>query len=130
MFPGDVAYIWHAGIPLPGRSSGKHCHQEQARKIRSQIIWVKPHIVLSARRLSFWSRAVLLRNPSGKDVALARRDRKQSTVWKVANLNPFGGDRTELPTGHGTQKPVELVRRAILNHLERGEALYDGFLGS
>ena len=35
-----------------------------------------------------------------------------------------------MPTGHGTQKPVELVRRSILNHLERGEALYDGFLGS
>jgi hypothetical protein len=35
------------------------------------------------------------------------------TVWEVANLNPFGGDRDaeNEATGHGTQKPVELMRR-------------------
>ena len=33
-------------------------------------------------------------------------------------------------TGHSTQKPVELMRRPILNHLERGEVVYDPFLGS
>ena len=29
-----------------------------------------------------------------------------------------------------TQKPVELMRRAILNHTEEGEIIYDPFLGS
>jgi DNA modification methylase len=33
-------------------------------------------------------------------------------------------------TGHGTQKPVELMRRPLLNHSERGEMVYDPFLGS
>lgn len=32
--------------------------------------------------------------------------------------------------GHPTQKPVELMRRPILNHLRRGELVYDPFLGS
>jgi len=42
----------------------------------------------------------------------------------------MGGDRNEKATGHGTQKPVELMRRPILNHTKRGEAVYDPFLGS
>ena len=31
---------------------------------------------------------------------------------------------------HPTQKPLELMRRPILNHLKRGESVYDAFLGS
>ncbi len=31
---------------------------------------------------------------------------------------------------HPTQKPIELMRRPILNHLRRGELVYDAFLGS
>ena len=31
---------------------------------------------------------------------------------------------------HPTQKPVELMRRPILNHTKRGEVVYDPFLGS
>lgn len=31
---------------------------------------------------------------------------------------------------HPTQKPVELMRRPILNHLKRGELVYEPFLGS
>ena len=31
---------------------------------------------------------------------------------------------------HPTQKPVDLMRRPILNHIKGGEAMYDPFLGS
>jgi DNA modification methylase len=31
---------------------------------------------------------------------------------------------------HPTQKPVELMRRPILNHTKRGELVYEPFLGS
>ena len=31
---------------------------------------------------------------------------------------------------HPTQKPAELMRRPVLNHLKRGELVYDPFLGS
>src|SRR5262245_12908584 len=31
---------------------------------------------------------------------------------------------------HPTQKPLELMRRPILNHLKHGELVYDPFLGS
>jgi DNA modification methylase len=61
-----------------------------------------------------------------------RGGRKQTTVWEVANLNPFGGEggAEDEATGHGTQKPVEIMRRPILNHTRAGEACYDPFLGS
>jgi DNA modification methylase len=58
-------------------------------------------------------------------------DRTQSTLWQVPNLNPFGGGGSEdAVSGHGTQKPVELMRRAILNHTAAGDSVFDPFLGS
>jgi DNA modification methylase len=45
-------------------------------------------------------------------------------------MNPFGGGSADEVTGHGTQKPVDLMRRPILNHTERGAVVYDPFLGS
>jgi DNA modification methylase len=51
-------------------------------------------------------------------------DRKQTTLWTI----PSGGQDTE--TAHGTQKPVECMRRPMLNNSKPGEAIYDPFLGS
>ena len=50
----------------------------------------------------------------------------------MANLNPFGGESAteNEATGHGAQKPVEIMRRPILNHTRPGESCYDPFLGS
>ena len=39
-----------------------------------------------------------------------------------------GSDETKFD--HPTQKAVELMRRPILNHLKRGELVFDPFLGS
>jgi hypothetical protein len=65
--------------------------------------------------------------------AVRKGKTSQSTVWEVANPNPFGGSAGKGEdgiTGHGTQKPVEIMRRPILNHTRRGEAVYDLFPGS
>jgi DNA modification methylase len=40
------------------------------------------------------------------------------------------GGSDEEKYDHPTQKPVELMRRPILNHTQRGEGVYDGFIGS
>jgi DNA modification methylase len=40
------------------------------------------------------------------------------------------GGSDEEKFDHPTQKPVDLMRRPILNHLRRGELVYDPFLGS
>jgi DNA modification methylase len=49
-------------------------------------------------------------------------DRKQTTVWAIPHR------RNE--TGHGTQKPVECMRRPIENNSSPGQAVYEPFCGS
>ena len=51
-------------------------------------------------------------------------DRKQTTLWQISS----GGQDSE--TAHSTQKPVECMRRPMLNNSNPGQAVYDPFLGS
>jgi DNA modification methylase len=126
LFPGDVAYVWHAGVHAGEVANGLAA---AGFDVRAQIIWSKQHFAMS-RGHYHWQH-----EPAWYCVRRGRKshwrgDRKQSTIWAVANLNPFGGSKDEEATGHGTQKPVELMRRPIQNHTEAGEGVYDCFLGS
>ena len=51
-------------------------------------------------------------------------DRKQTTLWPI----PSGAQDSE--TVHSTQKPVECMRRPILNNSSPGQVVYEPFLGS
>ncbi len=51
-------------------------------------------------------------------------DRKQTTLWTIAS----GGQ--DVATKHATQKPVECMRRPMLNNSSPGQAIYEPFLGS
>ncbi len=51
-------------------------------------------------------------------------DRKQTTLWTIGS----GGQDAE--TKHATQKPVECMRRPMLNNSSPGQAIYEPFLGS
>ena len=126
LFPGDVAYVWHAGI-YAGEAATSLVGA--AFEVRGQIIWRKQHFVMS-RGAYHWQHEPCWYAVRKNKSAHWRGDRTQTTVWDVANLNPHGGNRQEQQTGHGTQKPVEVMRRPILNHTERGDAVYDPFLGS
>lgn len=127
LFPGDVAYIWHAGIHSGPVAAGI---KNVGFEIRAQIVWTKPQFVLSRGAYHFQHEPAYYCIRKGAR-SHWRGDRTQSTVWPVATLNPFGGkNQEETATGHGSQKPLELFRKPILNHTERGEAVYDPFLGS
>jgi DNA modification methylase len=128
LFPGAVAYVWHAGIHAAEVALGL---QACGFQIRSQIIWVKQHFAIS-RGAYHWRHEPCWYAVRRGQTGHWRGDRTQSTVWEVANLNPFGGEGAaeNEATGHGTQKPVEIMRRPILNHTRAGEACYDPFLGS
>jgi DNA modification methylase len=126
LFLGAVIYVWHAGVHATKVAVGI---EAAGFENRSQIIWSKQHFAMS-RGNYHWQH-----EPCWYAVRKGRRsnwngDRSQSTIWQVPNLNPMGGDRNEKATGHGTQKPVELMRRPIVNHTKRGDAVYDPFLGS
>jgi len=127
LFSGDIAYVWHAGLHSGPVATSL---QEVGFEIRAQIVWTKPNFVLS-RGAYHWQHEPAFYCVRKGARSRWRGDRTQSTVWPVATLNPFGGkNQEETATGHGSQKPIELTRRPILNHTERGEAIYDPFLGS
>jgi DNA modification methylase len=126
LFPGDVAYIWHAGVHAAEVAAGL---EAAGFRIRAQIIWCKQHFALGRGDFSWAHEPCWYAVREGKTSHWCG-DRKQSTVWEVANLNPFGGSREEPTTGHGAQKPVELMRRPILNNTRQRDIVYDPFLGS
>ncbi len=125
LFPGDVAYVWHAGVHAGEVAAGL---ESVGFRIRAQIIWGKQHFALSRGDYHWQHEPCWYAVRDGKSSGWSG-DRKQSTLWMVANLNPFGG-LAETATGHGTQKPVELMRRPMLNNSARGAVVYDPFLGS
>ena len=51
-------------------------------------------------------------------------DRTQSTLWKIPSRDQ------DAQTVHGTQKPVECMRRPMLNNSSPGQAVYEPFSGS
>jgi DNA modification methylase len=125
LFPGDVAYVWHAGVHAAEVALGL---ESAGFRIRSQIIWAKQHFALSRGDYHWQHEPCWYVVREGKSANWCG-DRAQSTLWQIANLNPFGGSQEEA-TGHGTQKPEELMRRPILNNSVRGDIVYDPFLGS
>jgi len=125
LFPGDVVYVWHAGVHGSEVAAGL---EAAGFRIRAQIIWAKQHFALSRGDYHWQHEPCWYAVREGKSSGWTG-DRTQSTLWEVANLNPFGGSE-EKATGHGTQKPLDLMRRPMLNNSARGAIVYDPFLGS
>jgi DNA modification methylase len=126
LFRGNVAYVWHAGVHAAEVARGL---EAAGLRIRAQIIWAKQHFVLSRGDYHWGHEPAWYAVREGKSSQWSG-DRTQSTLWQVPNLNPFGGESGESLTGHSAQKPLELMRRPILNHTQLGALVYDPFLGS
>jgi DNA modification methylase len=126
LFPGAVAYVWHAALKAAAVAADL---ETAGFTIRSQIIWVKQHFALS-RGDYHWGHEPAWYGVRGK--GRWRGDRRQTTVWEIANLNAMGGSRTNdnAVTGHATQKPVQLFEIPITNHTVPDDAVYDPFVGS
>jgi len=132
LFPGAVAYVWHAGTMA-------HIVAESLAatgfQIRSQIVWVKNRFAISrghyhvqhepcfdaARESEYGHETAQYVVRAGESGGWGG-DRKQSTVWFIAHR---AND-----TGHGTQKPVECMERPIRNNSSLGQAVYEPFCGS
>src|SRR6266566_5137551 len=118
LFPGEIAYVWHGAL----RSTIVAESLAKSRfAIRAQIIWAKERLVMSqgdyhwqhepcwyaVRKKGHWT-----------------GNRKQTTLWTIGT----GGQDAQ--TRHATQKPVECMRRPMLNNSSPGQAIYEPFLGS
>ncbi len=120
LFPGDVAYVWHGALHATTVAGSL---EASGFAIRSQIIWAKERLVLS-RGDYHWQHEPCWYAVREKAKGHWAGDRKQTTLWTI----PSRDQDTE--TIHGTQKPVECMRRPMLNNASRGQAVYDPFLGS
>lgn len=147
LFPGDVAYVWHAGL---------HGGEVEASllaagfQLRAQIVWRKPRIVLSRGHYHWQHEPAFYAVRKGRPGHWAG-SRKQSTVWPVTSTvhrcQACGSVELESPpdgipssvwdieprdgtgdTTHGTQKPVECMARAMRNHAAL--EVYEPFSGS
>jgi len=119
LFPGDVAYVWHAG-------NMAHVVAESLLAcdfgIRAQIIWGKSQFVIGRgdyhpQHEPCWY--AVRKNKKGHYDG----GRKQSTLWQIEKPR-------KSETGHSTQKPVECMKRPIENNSSPGQAVYEPFSGS
>jgi len=126
LFPGDTGYVWfgalHGEVAADGLAA---CGFE----LRAEIVWAKQHFTLGRGDYHWQHETCWYAVRAGK-ASHWQGDRTQTTVWAVANNNPFGNPQRELSWGHGTQKPVECMRRPIVNNSRPGQVIYDRFLGS
>ncbi len=93
-------------------------------EIRSQIIWAKERLVM-ARGHYHWQHEPCWYAVRGKGHWAG--DRKQTTLWSIPTR---AQDQRDTATTHGTQKPVECMRRPIVNNSSPGQAVYEPFSGS
>jgi DNA modification methylase len=120
LFPGDVAYVWHGALHAKEVvESLEVC----GFAMRSQIIWAKDRLVLS-RGDYHWMHEPCIYSVRKTGKGHWAGDRKQTTLWQIANKDQ------DATTVHGTQKPVECMRRPILNNSSPGQAIYEPFMGS
>ena len=119
LFPGDVAYVWHAD-----RFSHRVAESLEACDfdMRALIIWGKNQLVIGrghyhSQHEPCWY--AVRKKATGHWAG----DRKQTTLWKIDKPQ-------KSETGHGTQKPVDCMLRPIENNSSPGQAVYEPFSGS
>jgi DNA modification methylase len=120
LFPGDVAYVWHGALHATTVAESLIAC---GFAIRSQIIWAKERLVLS-RGDYHWQHEPAWYAVREKATGHWSGDRKQTTLWQIPSRDQ------DAATVHGTQKPVECMRRPMLNNSSPGQAVYEPFCGS
>ena len=117
LFPGDVAYVWHADVASPVvAESLAACSFER----RALIVWAKSSLVIGRGDYHHQHEPCWYCVRKGKP-GLRTDDRKQTTLWEIDK-----SQKSE--TGHSTQKPLECMARPMRNH--DAPEVYDPFLGS
>jgi DNA modification methylase len=121
----QCGYAWHASV---------HSSEVLAGLLRigflypQQIVWNKQRTVLT--RTHYWYQHEPCWYVRKKNAPWFGKAGENSTVWEVPSPKFIMGGSDEEKFDHPTQKPLELMRRPILNHTKRSEAVYDPFLGS
>jgi DNA modification methylase len=119
LFTGAVAYVWHASMfTHVVLDSLEACGFEH----RAMIVWAKDRMTLG-RGHYHWQHEpcwyVVKKGENGHWVG----ERNKTTLWAIKAREDSGH-------GHGTQKPIECMRRPIENNSVPGDGVYEPFSGS
>ena len=121
----EVGYVWHASKftreVLDGLLRIGFLHHQQ-------IIWNKGRTVLT--RTHYWFQHEPCWYVRKKNAPWYGKPGENSTIWDSPSPKFIMGGSDEEKFDHPTQKPIELMRRPILNHTKPGELVYEPFLGS
>ena len=121
----EIAYVWHASIytreVLDGLTRIGFLYPQQ-------LIWDKGRTVLT--RTHYWYQHEPCWYVRKKNAPWFGKAGENSTIWFSPSPKFIMGGSGEEKYDHPTQKPVELMKRPILNHTKRGELVYEPFLGS
>jgi DNA modification methylase len=118
LFPGEVAYVWHGALHSVEVAESLEAAGYQ---MRAQIIWAKDRLVMG-RGHYHWQHEPCWYAVKGTGHWAG--DRKQTTLWQIASRGQ------DAETEHGTQKPVDCMKRPIENNSTPGQAVYEPFSGS
>jgi DNA modification methylase len=125
----QVAYVWHASVHTVEVVNGL---LRIGFLYPQQIIWNKGRPVLTRTHYLFAHEpAWYVRKKNAPWFGTVGSE--NSTVWEAKSPKFIMGGSKEVGDNkqdHPTQKPVELMRKPILNHTRRGAVVYDPFLGS
>lgn len=116
LFPGDIAYVWHSDKQIMGIGQSL---TDAGFDLRQQIIWAKNSVTLTRTHYKYQHEHCWY---AVKNSAQWAGPSNETTLWKI--------DKVVSDTGHGAQKPVECMRRPILNNSQGGDLVYEPFLGS
>lgn len=121
----QIAYVWHASVFTAEVLAGL---LRIGFLYPQQIIWNKGRPVLT--RTHYWYQHEPCWYVRKKNAPWFGKPGDNSTVWDSPSPKFIMGGSDEEKFDHPTQKPIELMRRPILNHTKRKELVYDPFLGS
>jgi DNA modification methylase len=121
----EVGYVWHASrytieVQTGLSRIGFDYHQE--------IIWSKTQAAMT--RGHYWFQHEPCAYVRKKNAPWYGNPGENTTIWHAASPKMIMGGSEEEKFDHPTQKPVELMRRPILNHTKHGDIVYEPFLGS
>lgn len=129
LFPGDVVYVWHAGV---FSNIVQGTIESAGFNIRAQIIWNKD-LAVFGRGDYHWKHEPCWYGVRKGKQGKRTDDRAQQTVWDIPTIHSFANGKNAEEwglTGHGTQKPIECMARPIRNHGGKDDDVYDPFVGS
>src|ERR1022692_2939692 len=124
----QIAYVWHASIFTREVLNGL---ERIGFLYPQQIIWNKGRTVLT--RTHYWYQHEPCWYVRKKNAPWFGKAGENATIWDSPSPKfIMGGSKEDgdEKQDHPTQKPIDLMRRPLLNHTKRGEACYDPFLGS